>query len=548
VTIELSLKELEKWMFHAMTDTGFVARELLGFNYDLDWKTGRRVNDGTGGIRNEPPYTLMTELMQDPDERLVEILAPRGGLKSSCLTADCVRDKIANPDFATLMMSGTDPQVRTKSRAIRKVFDKSEQLRQVFKVDSLRGEPWTVDEWTLSIRQDHTITDPSFKTGSLIRIPTGGHYHRIYLDDLIDWRNCRTPEQLELAKKILHLIMPLRVPGAKIIVTGTRYNPGDIYSYIDSMPGWKKLILGCGFEVEEGKDGLWTLRGDKPMFPHLTKEYLTEQLRTMSFEEFCSQYLNRHVAGLSQAFKREWFQPLEWDNSMTGLTTWIVTDAATSVSKTACLSVAVVVGLDSARRIYLLDAFVGKVEPGQYVDELFALHTKWSARTQMTGWTMETVTLTQVLKSWLDAEARRRGLRLNIRDISRSGGERSKDERIKRLQPKLRAKELFVVSTFPTTYRDQQKVKVLWDPVGFTDSNTQERLPSGELVEEFAQFPYYPWKDIADALADIEYVYKSGEQACYYRKPAAAPQLQQRIDSRPAAGQDWISRLGRAPR
>lgn len=544
--IELSEKELKEWGARAMTDTGFVARELLGFNYDIDWKTGRRVNEGKGGVRDGEPYSLMTGIMQDPTKRLVEVLAPRGGLKSSCLLADCVRDKIDNPDGATLMMSGTDPQVRTKSRAIRKVFETNALLAQLFEVDDMRGTPWTVDEWTLAIRKDHSITDPSFKSGSLMRIPTGGHYNRIYLDDLIDWRNCRTPEQLELARKLMHLIMPLRVPGAKIIVTGTRYNPADIYSYIDQMPGWEKLILGCGFECEEGADGLWRLRGT-PKFPHLTKEYLEEQLRTMNFEEFCSQYLNRHVSGVMQAFKREWFKTLEWDESMRGLTTWIVLDSATSTKKGACLSVAFVIGLDAARNIYLLDGFVGRVEPGQFVDELFSMHVRWQSRTNLTGWTVEQVTMAQVLQSWLTAESRRRGIRLNIREIPRSGGERSKDDRIRRLQPKMRAGEFYVVSTFPTTFRDGTKVKCLWDPTAFLDTNTQKRLPGGELVEQFAQFPDYPLKDIADALADIEYVYKNGEQACYYRRPTSASMPQPRIDSRAQPGQDWLRGLGPPP-
>lgn len=546
--IELSRDELVKWSQRAMVDAGFVGRELLGFNYDIDWKSGKRVNEGKGGLRDEPPYTLMTGIMQDPEKRLVEILAPRGGLKSSAITSDCVRDKIANPDNATLMMSGTDPQVRTKSRAIRRVFETNEKLKELFGLDDLRGEPWTVDEWTLAIRQDHTITDPSFKTGSLIRIPVGGHYHRIYLDDLIDHRNCRTPDQMDLAKKILHLIMPLRVPGAKIIVTGTRYNPADIYSYIDTMPGWEKLILGCGFEAEEAPDGLWRLRG-KPMFPHLTQEYLTEQLRTMSLEEFCSQYLNRHVSGVMQAFRREWFQPCRWEPWMKGLSTWILTDSATSKKQGACLSAALVVGLDSQRRIFLLDGFAGRVEPGQFIDELFGLHVKWAERTHLMGWTMEDVTMAQVYRSWIDAECVRRGLRILVQSISRSGGERSKDDRIRRLQPKLRAGELYVVDTFPTTYRDGAKNRVLWDPTGFLDSNTQKRLPGGEMVEQFAQFPDYPLKDIADALADVEYMNKKGERACYYRKPAGAVSLHSsnRVDNRTGPGQDWLSSLGRAP-
>lgn len=555
--IELSEAELEKWFVRAMTDTGFVARELLGFNYDVDHKTGRKINVGKGGVRDEPPFTDMASFMQDPSKLLAMILAPRGGLKSSLVRADCTRNFIQNPDDAVLFMSGTDTQVRKWSRSIRDVFEDNDILKLAFGMQDLRGDPWTVDKWTLACRKDQTIADPSFTTGSLLKIPTGGHYNRIYLDDLIDMRNCRTQQQLDLAKAVMHLIQPLRLPGGKIIVTGTRYHIGDVYSYIENLPGWSKLVLGTGFEIEQTKDGLYRLTGEKPLFPHLTKPYLEEQLRSMDFENFCAQYMNRHVGGLSQVFRRENFQRLPWDVGMADLTTWIVTDAALSTKKGACFSVALVVGLDQQRRMYLLDAFVGRVEPGELVDELFSLHIKWSAQTNLCGWTMEQVTLAMMLQGWIETEARRRGIRLNIREIPRGGGERSKDDRIRRLQPKIRAGDLFVVDTFPRTYRDQGKVKSLWDPEGFIDTNTQKKLPGGELVEQFAQFPYYPFKDIADALADVEYYYKDSEPACYVRRApirAQAPPIgwkqptDQWVDGAAGSRQDWLRTIGRAPR
>lgn len=556
-SIELSAAEMEKWVTRALCDTGFVCRELLGFNYDIDHKTNRKINIGSGGVRDCAPFTDIARFMDDPAIMLAMVLAPRGGLKSSVVRGDCTRNILCNPDSATLFMSGTTPQVDKWSRSIRKVFEESTLLEAMFGMP-LPGDPWTVSEWTISARRDKTIADPTFRTGSLMRLPTGGHYNRIYLDDLIDWRNCRTQLQLDTARAVLHLIQPLRLPGGKIIVTGTRYNPGDLYSYIETLPGWSKLVLGTGFEIQETASGLYSLTGEKPLFPHLTKDYLEEQLRSMAFEDFCAQYMNRHVAGLSAVFRREHFQSVQWEEPMSGLTTWILTDSATSTKKGACASVALVVGLDAARRIYLLDGFVGRVEPAEFVEELFSLHVRWQQRTNLAGWTIEKVTMAQMLQGWITSESRRRQIRLNIREIPRSGGERSKDDRIRRLQPKFRAGDIYVVDTFPRTYRDSMKVKTLWDPEGYTDTNSQKKLPGGELVEQFAQFPYYPWKDIADALADAEYYYRDNEPACYVRRaPPAVPQqaygAAQRarepwIDGRQSAGNDWLRGLGRAPR
>lgn len=555
--IELSRREAVRWMAQAMTDTGFVCREILGFNYDLDYSAGEnaaaKINVGTGGVRDEPPYSTMCEFVRDPKKLLCMMLAPRGGLKSSIITGDCVSHLIANPDHAILFMSGTDGQVNKWSRKVRSVFETNEKVIEALALegqDSLVGNPWTVGEWTLACRTDQTVADPTFATSTLKRQRTGGHYHRVYIDDLIDWRNCRSPEQLELARMVVGLIQPLGLPGTKFIVTGTRYNPGDVYSHIDSLPGWHKLVLGNGFEIEEGADGLLKLRGEKPLFPHLTKGYLQEKLASMSLEEFCAQYMNQHVAGLSKAFRRDWFKPIHWETGMRDLTGWIVTDAAMSTNKGACLSVAIVIGIDRGRRLYLLDGFVGKVEPGQFVDELFALHVRWQDRINLTGLTMERVTLATMLKNWLEAESRRRGIRLNIREIPRGGGERSKDDRIRRMQPKFRAGDVYVVHGFPTHYRDGTRLKTLWDPTGYTDTNTQQKMPAGELVEQFVQFPFYPLKDIADAISDVEYVYKTGEMACYYRPPRQIlPTREQRqdVDRNGPGGQDWLRGLGPPP-
>ena len=548
--IELSEKELEKWMAQAMTDPVFVAREILGFNYDVDRKTNRKINVGTGGIMNQPPFTTMLDGMRDRENLLFMCLAPRGGLKSSCVVSEITRRYFDNPNRAQLFMSGTDAQVNKWSRTVRDVFEFNPLVRLALNNgESLKGKPWTVGEWILSCRTEQ-YADPSFCTSTLKKQRTGGHYHDIWIDDLIDWRNCRTPEALELAKGVLHIIKPLRLPGTKVVMTGTRWNPGDVYSYAQSLPGWKCLVLGNGYEIEEGADGLYHLTKGPGLFPQLTKDYLEEQLHSMELEDFCAQYMNMHVSGLTQAFRREWFQSLEWEPWMHQLTGWIVTDAAVSTRKGACMSTAIVVGIDRNHRIYLLDGFAGKVEPGQFVDELFGLHIRWQHQVNLTGWTIEKVTLGLMLEGWIEAESRRRGLRLNIREIPRSGGERSKDDRIRRLQPRFRAKEVFVVSTFPRTFRDNLKLRSLWDPAGHREPNTQENLPGGELVEQFAQFPFYPYKDIADALADVEYVYKDGERACYWRPPNEQSQIASvghPVDAGRASGQDFMRSLGPAP-
>ena len=55
---------------------------------------------------------------------------------------------------------------------------------------------------------------------------------------------------------------------------------------------------------------------------------------------------------------------------------------------------------------------------------------------------------------------------------------------------------------------------------------------------------------IPDALADVEYVYKDGQRACYWRPPSQQSQVASAtpVDAAPARGQDWFRGLGSAPR
>jgi hypothetical protein len=551
----LSERELEQWLRHAMKDSGFCGRELLGFNYDVDWKTEQRVNVGLGGLRDEDPYREMLQRIQGTEDgsKMFLLLGPRGCLKSTGLASDCFRHIFNDPETSVLYASGSDEQVDDKSTAIRNCFEFNDTVHRALGVENgkaLRGNPWRKKAWTLSLRKDKSNSNPTFKTGTLKRFPTGGHYNRIYVDDLIDWRNCSSPDALEKARIIMKLIPPLRLPGARVIVAGTRYHPLDLYSHIETLNGWDKMVIGCGFEIEKRADGTYRLHG-KPTFPHLSLEYLQEQIDTMEFVDFCAQYQNKHITNFMQLFHREWFKPVRWEDWMKHeLTTWILVDVATSTKQTACLSVVFVVGLDRNRRIYLLDAEAGRMEGTQLLEAVFSFHEVWSRKTNMGGVTMENVTANQMLMGFLKEEERKRGVRLNLRTVHRAGAVRQKDKRISNLEPTARAGNIHVVvDTFPRDYVDEGKKKILYDQQGFLDTNTGERLPGGELVDQFVMHPLMPpeRKDMADCLADIEQsVGRNGEMLCYWRKPAVAfshTPSSRPLDARPAGQFDWLRKM-----
>lgn len=565
--VEMSRKELVQWMRHAMTDAGFCARELMGYDYDIDFRTQHRINVGTGGLRDQDPYRKMIRTIQglDSDSKQVVVLAPRGGLKSSGMAADAVRFIFEDPNRGMLLMSGTDSQVLDKSKTIRNVFEFNKHIHRAWDIDPakarkrgerrIQGTPWRLTEWELGVRTIQRDI-PTFKTGTLRKPPTGGHYDLIHVDDLIDWRNVRKPEQIELSKTVMKLIEPLTTPGARIVVAGTLYNPLDLYTWLMQREGWEILLMDCGFSIVEIGQGKWRLEGE-PAFPNLTKEYLQFKLNTMDPVDFTAQYMNRYMSNITQKFRREWFKAVHWEGWMKDeLTIWILADTATSKKESACLTAMLVVGIDRERRKFLLDASIGRFEGGEIIDRLFSFYDVWGKRGTMGGITMEETGVNQMLGGFLEQEQRKRQIRLNIRTIRRSANERGKKGRISDMEPTFRAGDVHVViDTFPKTFVKDNKEVVLFDPTGYKSPDNGQLLPSGELVDQFILHPNTPpeKRDIADSFADIEQKYRNGEQLCYWVKPrpmfARLPGARRAmaLAHRPTAGNDFLQRLGRAP-
>ncbi len=575
---EMTERDLVRWVARATSDAGFCAREILGYDYDIEVREEpgpggkmvlreHRVNVGTGGVRDEPPYSDIVHGVQglDSDNPNFMVLAPRGGYKSSILKGDCVCFLLGDLNRGVLYMSAQDDQVNKRSVEIRKVFETNELIHRMLGIDhhqplrkrisEIKGVPWQTKEWVFSERFRTNVRDiQTMQTGTLARPMTGGHYDRIYLDDLIDQRNCRNQQALEKARSVLSMVMPLTNPGARVIVAGTRYHPGDIYSHIESLGGWDTMILDCGFEIERTETGRYRLYGT-PRFPHLSLDYLQQKANTMVFTEFVSQYMNRHVTDFVQVFSREQFKCVHWDPWMgQHLTVWILVDTATSMKPDACLSAILAVGLDEQRRAYLLDGRVGRFEGYQILEHMFSMHQRWSQKATVGGVTMENVTANQMLCSFLDQEQRRRGIRLNIRTLNRAGNENAKNKRISSLEPRFRAGDLYVVvDTFPRTYEIDGKEKLLFAPDAYYDTKSERHYPGGELVEQFIQHPHMPLnrKDIADCLADIDYTQRDGEQLCYWQRPPASfPKVMGGRELAPRAwrGQDWLGRIGRPPK
>jgi len=507
-----------------LDDTGFLARHVLGYNYDYDDDGVMLSDPGAGGIRATGPHKLMVDFLDDESTKEKHLEAPRGSYKTTLLSAFVIRHILRNPNIRILYTMATKEMAKEKLGAIRDQFRDNQQLIDIFGDQLPKGCTNTTTHFTVAGRTIRGLSEYTVQVAGADKPKTGGHYEIIILDDLVEWSNV-TPDGIEKVLTAFKMARPLLMNGGLMIVVGTRYNDGDLYGTIlgEYSERFDTLILDAGVEPVQNKDGTKGLTGE-PSFAHLSIDRLGKELDLMSYEEFCSQYLNRIVGGTSQPFRREQFQTVAWEEWMEDLSVYVVTDTAASEEpkrRSSCHSVVGAIGIDQNDHFYLLDLRVGFFSPTEYETQFMDVFTTWSSKCHMRGITMETNACNTVFRSNLNREAERRGLVIDhlFITIARGSGLPSKGKRIMAMQSPFENGQFHVLNTLRRNFTDLTKMKVLFDPEGYIDPDDQRPLPAGELVNQFIRHGSYTKDDIADAIADILAVDSKGVRRCRFHHP-----------------------------
>lgn len=502
-----------------LTDTGYCARHLLGYDWDEDPKNpGERFNEGKGGVRPYGPHQEMVEFLDSPS-RLKLLQAPRKSLKSTIAGSWATRHMLRAPKVRVLYAMKTLIEAKKKLNAIKSHFVAEGTPLRTYFGDQM-GEPDTDAYFNLKGRSKSAgLPEYSFQAAGVDVALTGSRYDIGIFDDLVDLDATRNDEQIQKTIDFFQMAFPLRSANAIILVIGTSHHGADLYAWIKEKYSriFDIRILECGFEpVEDEKTGRHELVGEAKFdLPALQKDRLEEELTLMEYEKFCAQYLNRIVSGKTQPFRRVDFQPVTLDDdALAAMSGYILTDQAYAVDKEACYSVVALVGLDIAGNAYLIDLRVGHFTVARFIDEFFEVRSRWQSRITIHAELFEKIALTAGTRPSLEDRARLLGQRLNIIEVSVSQANNSKIDRIMGLQPRMREKRFYVASTVPRFFQDMTETKVLWHPEGAEEGGMP--VPDGELVKEFIMLRRYPKLDIADALANLERVDQNGQRLCRF--------------------------------
>lgn len=503
----------------ALGDTGYMARNLLGFDYDEDEKTGKRIRPG--GIRPDGPHAKMVGLL-DSDSRWKHLEAPRASYKTTLLKSYVVRKICEDRNNRVMWASATEPFAIKCVMSIRSMLEHNKRLIEAFGTFKESGLLWTKKAFTVSGRTDFSNTDPTVWSESVDTNFTGGHPNIIVLDDIVNWNNSSTPDAIEKIRRFFGMALPLLVPGGIIIVNGTRYFEDDLSGHIlvNMKDQFEILVLDSGCEPQTTENGRIYLDGE-PRFEHLTKEYLEKRLRGMAgdlrtndIRDFQSQYNNRITGvGISE-FRRSFFQSMRYEPWMRGMRAYVITDTATLEEERGCLSVVGVIGIDRNRVAYLFDLKAGHWQIYETVRNILDMNDAWRGKLDVNGICIEKTTMNNVFRAVLEQQARQRQMAIHLIGMPRGKAAPTKNQRIRGLSSRFANHDFVVMDSVPKFYDDMGRRELLWDKEGYTDEDTGLKLPAGELVNEFVRFPSYGKRDIADAIADIDMTDKDGNWLC----------------------------------
>jgi predicted phage terminase large subunit-like protein len=403
----------------------FMAKAVIGFN-DL----------------TPSCHGPLCEFMERPSIRKYG-LAPRDHLKTSIWTiTDCVRLIACNPNIRILLGNETATNSSHMLRRIQAVFRNCETFRWLF--PELIPADFSKIKWSeteMLIPRNEDYPESTIETIGVGGAVVSRHYNHIKLDDLV---GKEASESDEVMRKTIDWYVYceslLNHPEDHIDIYGTRWSYRDLYYWIDEHEPDVDAFHRSA--ITPSGEALWPER-----FP---LEVLERLRAKQGHYKFSCQYLNAPFDPEGGSFKPEWLNyfRLEGGNAIpeignsvaiSSMRRFMRVDPAFSQSDRAARTAIVVDGVDALGRKFLLHTWAKRCDPSEMFDEIFRAYRQFGCESCH----VESVAAQKLIKPWLAQECDRRGQYINVQEL-KPDSRKSKEARIRGVQPYLRAGEIYI--------------------------------------------------------------------------------------------------------
>jgi predicted phage terminase large subunit-like protein len=454
---KLSSKDLDSLRQKATESLYIFSKGILGHDWLL-----RRI------------HRPLCEMLQDSNNTRLRIILPRGWLKSTiCSISLPLWLAVRDPNVRVLVVQNTFTNACKKLAAIRACVEENALFRTLWP-DLLPDKGCTWKTEALCLKRTKAHPESTFEAAGTRTKVTSRHYDVIIeddtvapdLDDLSLSNMCPTKEDVDQAIGWHRLVPPLLVNprSSRNIIVGTRWFLHDLLSWnTDNESQFKGYERSC----REGPDGEPDPKG-RITYPERFDETDLQGLHdALGSYMFSCLYLNTPVRSEDMTFRQEWFD--YYVTEPQHLINYTTVDPGGDPEDTKGnpdYNVVMTTGKDlSSGRIYVLDYFHERCNPGELIGAIFRHYKKWHPVKVV----VEGVAYQKSLGYWIRERMRKQAEFFNLEFLTH--GKASKGSRIQSLQPIIQTKTLVF------------------------------RKWMTELVNELTSFPLGAHDDLADALA-----------------------------------------------
>jgi len=292
---------------HGLNSTFYLGRRILGYNFDD--RPHRGICKFVDGVETTKKGIL---------------LDPRGCYKTSVVSqAFVTRRIIKNPNIRILLDSVALTNSVNNLKVVRGFFEAHVKLRELYGDFRSKDKAWNDGEFTVSKRTDLKLKEATVTASSIDKVQIGPHYDLIIADDLHNWENTQSVEQIQKVKEHMRLLFGLLEPNGEMIIAGHRWTYTDAYSMVlGETENSEEREFAEIFKGEIYKHGALAPNGDL-YFPRVyTREVLAKARISYGKTKYAAMLMNEPViTGDDQKFDPRYFkvykEPLQTRDEVT---------------------------------------------------------------------------------------------------------------------------------------------------------------------------------------------------------------------------------------
>lgn len=284
----------------------------------------------------------------------------------------------------------------------------------------------------IEIDRTTSFPEPSVDTAGIETSLIGKHYDMIIFDDIVSDKNTTTKEQMDKVADCYRRSLSLLKPGGEVLMTGTRWNFGDLYGRLIAE---NELCKVFDIFIVDGEDDP---KYGKYCFSDigensLTKEFLDHQRAQQGSYNYSCLYRNNPTDEETAIFKVSEFSFYGEIKPEDLYITATVDPAGKGEDFTAIT----IVGTDNKMDMHILDIVNEHLQPSEIVEKIVQLQYKYKFGILGVETNFFRGMLEYEIKRRRDEEHRERPQRFKLFGISeftaKSGD--NKFNRIRALQP-----------------------------------------------------------------------------------------------------------------